>query len=584
MLEKTSRAVGLLALVAGMLLAGTGRSQAQNAPRVFRCLQGAGQSQVLDFAAIREQFAGGQVTVRAHLGEGGTVANAEILQEALRSGTEKFWSTVATIIGTWRYSPEAYTLPSYIDYTVILPRPNELGSGTLEISTANLVLKPGWTVNIDRPEDLANYAGLARTDVVLTSFPPNVRPMVTGLISSTIENLRGFKWVFLVLAIFSGIVLIVGAVRVLYPWYPGGIKAVRPLSGQLQFGKEPKIIAELRELWVSGIEGSRLGEPDELPFGVDDLDGLQKLVDARDRQSFLEVLKTVESNPLLLPSEVEEWRKMLASESTGKEVEELRQRLQAEVEKKPAEKRKLYEKMLSVASGLDDLRELAAELGVPVKKAERRAKDEVLEEVKATLAERLRLAKKVLLRTPGTILSQTEKAEIQNMLWELFGKSRVEEALRRVRRYLTGNGGKPARAADLFRVFESGLQNHLVNENREVASNEIDRAIDRTLGVIVDNRKAALEWLWALGGLSPLLGLFGTVWGISQAFGKIHRIQNMKHVLHSLAGEINVALATTIVGLVIAVILVIFYYGLKTRADADALAIDTYFTEITNRV
>lgn len=584
MLRKTAQAVSLLALVAGLFVAGNSRAQAQNTSNVFRCLQGAGGSQVLDFAAMREQFAGGQVTVRAHLGEGGVVSNAEVLEEALRSGSEKFWSTVAAIVGTWRFSPDSYVLPSYIDYTVILPKPNELGSGTLEISTANLVLKPGWTLNIDRPEDLANYAGLARTDIVLTSFPPNVRPKVTGLISSTIENLRGFKWVFLVLAVFSLIVLVVGAVRVLYPWYPGGLKAIRPLSGQLQFGKEPKIIAELRELWVSGIEESRLAEPDELPFKVEDLDVLQKLVDAPDRQSFLTVLQQVESSPLLLPAEVESWRSMLGSAEAGGEVDDLRKRLQAEVEKRPAEKRKLYEKMLSVASTLDDLKELAAELGVPVKKSERRSKDETLEEIKATLSERLRLAKKVLLRTPGTILSQTEKAEIQNMLWELFGKSKVEAALQRARRYLTGNGGKPAKAADLFRVFESGLQNHLVNENREVASNEIDRAIDRTLGVIVDNRKAALEWLWALGGLSPLLGLFGTVWGISQAFGKIHRIQNMKHVLHSLAGEINVALATTIVGLVIAVILVIFYYGLKTRADADALAIDTYFTEITNRV
>jgi biopolymer transport protein ExbB/TolQ len=92
-----------------------------------------------------------------------------------------------------------------------------------------------------------------------------------------------------------------------------------------------------------------------------------------------------------------------------------------------------------------------------------------------------------------------------------------------------------------------------------------------------------LDWLWAIGSLSPLFGLFGTVWGISQAFGKIKGVTDTRLLMQKLAGDINIALSTTIVGLLLAVPAFIFYYYFKYRIDNDATRIERYFSEITNR-
>ncbi len=135
----------------------------------------------------------------------------------------------------------------------------------------------------------------------------------------------------------------------------------------------------------------------------------------------------------------------------------------------------------------------------------------------------------------------------------------------------------------LFEIFESGLQNHLVNGNKWWTSQEVDRAVDRTAAIRVEERRGPLDWLWAIGSLSPLFGLFGTVWGISQAFGKIKGVTDTRLLMQKLAGDINIALSTTIVGLLLAVPAFIFYYYFKYRVDNDATRIERYFGEITNR-
>ena len=49
-----------------------------------------------------------------------------------------------------------------------------------------------------------------------------------------------------------------------------------------------------------------------------------------------------------------------------------------------------------------------------------------------------------------------------------------------------------------------------------------------------------------------------------------------------LAGDINVALSTTIVGLIIGILAFVAYYVYKDRIERDGAKVSRYFTDITN--
>ena len=65
--------------------------------------------------------------------------------------------------------------------------------------------------------------------------------------------------------------------------------------------------------------------------------------------------------------------------------------------------------------------------------------------------------------------------------------------------------------------------------------------------------------------LAPMLGFMGTVIGMIQAFDKIEAAGDMQPSL--VAGGIKVALLTTVFGLIVAIILQIFYNYIIAKID-----------------
>jgi len=79
-------------------------------------------------------------------------------------------------------------------------------------------------------------------------------------------------------------------------------------------------------------------------------------------------------------------------------------------------------------------------------------------------------------------------------------------------------------------------------------------------------KRSYIEILWAIGVTTPLLGLFGTVTGISQSFMKIcSSTAGDPQLISTLSGGIFEALFTTIYGLIagITLMLVFYYYNYK---------------------
>ena len=134
----------------------------------------------------------------------------------------------------------------------------------------------------------------------------------------------------------------------------------------------------------------------------------------------------------------------------------------------------------------------------------------------------------------------------------------VEEAL--------ANGGVDA-AKELCRntkgpvasIFYQGLDR--VDEGVESA----EKAVVAYGGVQMGQLEKNVSWISLFIALAPMLGFMGTVIGMIQAFDKIEAAGDMQPSL--VAGGIKVALLTTVFGLVVAIILQIFYNYIVAKID-----------------
>ncbi len=99
------------------------------------------------------------------------------------------------------------------------------------------------------------------------------------------------------------------------------------------------------------------------------------------------------------------------------------------------------------------------------------------------------------------------------------------------------------------------------------AQARIDRAMNVALGRVSDELNKGLIVLATTGAIAPFVGLFGTVWGIMNAFKEIATQQSTN--LAVVAPGIAEALLATALGLLAAIPAVVFYN--KLSGDADRL-------------
>ena len=81
-----------------------------------------------------------------------------------------------------------------------------------------------------------------------------------------------------------------------------------------------------------------------------------------------------------------------------------------------------------------------------------------------------------------------------------------------------------------------------------------------------------IEWLHIIGNIAPMIGLFGTVWGMIEAFHRIVVAQGQPEA-EELAGALSIAMVTTLWGLLAAIPALAAYGSLRNRIEgltADA--------------
>ncbi|MEL6511373.1 MAG: protein TolQ [Pseudomonadota bacterium] len=99
------------------------------------------------------------------------------------------------------------------------------------------------------------------------------------------------------------------------------------------------------------------------------------------------------------------------------------------------------------------------------------------------------------------------------------------------------------------------------------AQSRIDRSMDVAIAKEAEGLQSNLAVLATVGSTAPFVGLFGTVWGIMNAFIEIAEQQNTS--LAVVAPGIAEALLATGLGLLAAIPAVIFYN--KLSADSDRI-------------
>ncbi|MEH6680543.1 MAG: MotA/TolQ/ExbB proton channel family protein [Sediminicola sp.] len=93
-----------------------------------------------------------------------------------------------------------------------------------------------------------------------------------------------------------------------------------------------------------------------------------------------------------------------------------------------------------------------------------------------------------------------------------------------------------------------------------------EKAVVAYGGVQMGQLEKNVSWLTLFIAVAPMLGFMGTVIGMIQAFEKIAAVGNLSASL--IAGDIQVALLTTVFGLIVAIILQIFYNYIIAKIDS----------------
>jgi len=137
----------------------------------------------------------------------------------------------------------------------------------------------------------------------------------------------------------------------------------------------------------------------------------------------------------------------------------------------------------------------------------------------------------------------------------------------------------------LARIFESGYRefNKLKGQKTLDAKDIIDgsrRAMRATYQRETDDLESHLAFLATAGSVSPYVGLFGTVWGIMNAFRGLANVSQA--TLAHVAPGIAEALVATAIGLFAAIPAVVAYNRFAHDIDRVSIRFESFMEEFSN--
>jgi biopolymer transport protein TolQ len=141
-------------------------------------------------------------------------------------------------------------------------------------------------------------------------------------------------------------------------------------------------------------------------------------------------------------------------------------------------------------------------------------------------------------------------------------------------------------AGSLERIFEAGyrefskLKQQRASLDPAAVIDGVRRAMRATYQREQDHLEAHLAFLASVGSVSPYVGLFGTVWGIMNAFRGLSNVSSA--TLAQVAPGIAEALVATAIGLFAAIPAVVAYNRFAHDVDRISVKFESFMEEFSN--
>ena len=175
--------------------------------------------------------------------------------------------------------------------------------------------------------------------------------------------------------------------------------------------------------------------------------------------------------------------------------------------------------------------------------------------------------------------ADAESEEFENRFWTGGDLGKLYESVTAGRR-------KPQGMAS---IFEAGFKEFVRHKQQAGVEARIDisnvmegsrRAMRAAYNRELDDLDAHLPFLASVGSVSPYIGLFGTVWGIMNAFRGLSSVAQA--TLSQVAPGIAEALVATAIGLFAAIPAVIAYNRFASKVDRLSVRYESFMEEFTN--
>lgn len=626
--------IALLTLVTGLLLKVNVEVRAQSGSEtklsetpLFKIVNS--NARILDPDELKgsgERF--GTATIKIDLKGDGSIS-AKLRLDVVRRGDEGFADSLIAIMRTWKYTP-GISGPFYV--TVAVPSAIEAREGkvagiSLDLSHVSLPEDKSVAISLQE-KDIIKIVSQRGFSVIPTGAPPEVKAAFGKgrdfRLGGVFDNLGIVFQILFAVTFFAWLILVVLAIsEMVKPWEKPKAKPKKWIFGRFAIPEKMFTSVSVKDVearWTLAMKNTQMNSDlfSENGLRVKNLQDIAKKLPHKKSVAEIKVLLDEKTNIVeMLGVDFFQTQNGVDAPQLDETKSSIQERFKEKIHNEYASD-EIKVNAQKVLDGLndckneEDLRNLLVQNGFSKEademikgqsstgKTEGELRDEVLVIIKTleAMQEDLRLNG----NTNGNSGHSAQEAEpgktaavaihhghhseeyYERFLWNYFGEPHINRALEICAGMeMKENSAKESKKFPLFDIFESGLRNHKINRNNWWASQEIDRSVDRTAAVRFEERRGALDGLWAIGSLSPMFGLGGTVWGISQAFGKISDVPDTRLLMQSLSGDINIALSTTIVGLVIGVLSIISYYFIKYFLDQQASQIEQYFTDLTNQ-
>ena len=175
--------------------------------------------------------------------------------------------------------------------------------------------------------------------------------------------------------------------------------------------------------------------------------------------------------------------------------------------------------------------------------------------------------------------AETESENFENSFWSGGDLNKLYEGVTAGRR-------KPQGMAS---IFEAGFKEFIRHKQQPSMETKMDisdvmegsrRAMRAAYNRELDDLDAHLPFLASVGSVSPYIGLFGTVWGIMNAFRGLSNVAQA--TLSQVAPGIAEALVATAIGLFAAIPAVIAYNRFASSVDRLSVRYESFMEEFTN--